>query len=93
MRPLIIALMLVATPAMAGEGGSRHEFKDMREALIRQMSPEGRYCMECHTRPRIKSYDTRPRIPPVPLPATALLFGTGLTILLVSGKRWRGSDG
>jgi hypothetical protein len=88
MKPLIIALMLVATPAMAGEGGSKHEFRDMREALIRQMSPEGRYCMECHTRPRIKSHDTRPRIPPVPLPATALLFGGAFGGILIV-KKWR----
>jgi hypothetical protein len=86
----ILALaLLLASPAAAGEGGSRHDFRDLREATIRQLSPEGRYCRECHTRPRIKSRDTRPRIPPVPIAGTALLFGTGLTILLVSGKRLR----
>jgi hypothetical protein len=87
MKPLIIALMLVATPAMAGEGGSKHEFRDMREALIRQMSPEGRYCMECHRRkPSKRAHVTNPV--PIPLPATALLFGGALGGLVIA-KRWR----
>jgi hypothetical protein len=86
--PALALALLLASPAAAGEGGSRHDFRDLREATIRQLSPEGRYCRECHTRPRIKSHDTRPRIPPIPLPATALLFGTALGGILIV-KKWR----
>lgn len=86
MRTMLV-LVLLATPALA-DGGTKHDFRDIREALVRQMSPEGRYCRECHTRPRIRREYTLPRIPEVPLPQTALLFGTALGGVVIA-KKWR----
>lgn len=84
-RPAIIALLLLASPAAAGEA-DRHDFRDTREALIRQLSPEGRYCRECHQRKSAVRAENRVPIPAVPLPATALLFGTALGGLAIVRK-------
>jgi hypothetical protein len=87
-RPAIIALLLLASPAAAGEA-DRHDFRDAREALIRQMSPEGRYCRECHARkPVRRAGEVRP-LPPVPLASTALLFGTALGGVVIATRKWR----
>jgi hypothetical protein len=84
-RPAIIALLLLASPAAAGEA-DRHDFRDAREALVRQLSPEGRYCRECHARKPIRrAGEVRP-LPPVPLASTALLFGTALGGLVIIRK-------
>jgi CRISPR-associated Cas5-like protein len=81
-------LLMLASSAWAGEGGSKHDFRDTREALIRQMSPEGRYCVECHRyRKPSRSFDVR-LVAQVPLPSTALLFGTALGGLVIA-KKWR----
>ena len=81
-------LLLTATPTLAGEADRRHEFRDAREALIRQLSPEGRYCRECHTHKRINKRHTQPRMPEVPIPATALLFASGIGAIIIS-RKWR----
>lgn len=84
----MMTLFLMTVPVSAGEADRGHDFRDVREALIRQLSPEGRYCRECHARPRIKRVYTPSRIPEVPLPQTALLFGTALGGLVIV-KKWR----
>ena len=81
-----IATMSLATPAMAGEA-DRHDFRDVREALVRQLSPEGRYCRECHQ--RAKPVTRRVTLPTeIPLPSTALLLGSGIGAIAIA-KRWR----
>jgi hypothetical protein len=87
MRYAFISLLLLATPAMAGEANRGHDFRDTREAIIRQLSPEGRYCMECHRKPRQSKSAVRP-ITPVPLPETALLLGTGIGAIAIA-RKWR----
>jgi len=97
-KPYIAAMVaaLIITPAYAGEGGSKREFKDLREGVIRQLSPEGRYCQECHRkRPIVKPRPPVKPPAPVPLPASALLFAAGMAgVAYVShrkGKRvWKG---
>lgn len=84
----VLSLLLLTTSVMAGEADRGHDFRDVREALVRQLSPEGRYCRECHQRkPAFKAENVRP-LPPVPLPATALLFGTALGGVVIA-KKWR----
>jgi hypothetical protein len=86
----LLTLLLLATPAMAGEA-DRHDFRTTREALVRQLSPEGRYCRECHAR---RSYSARrgpvfgAPVAPVPLPSTALLLGSGIGAIAIA-RKWR----
>ena len=80
MRYAIIMLAVLSSPAWAGEADRGHEFKDTREAIIRQLSPEGRYCRECHQRKPERQVYVKP-VAPIPLPETALLFGAGLAAI------------
>lgn len=87
MKAAVLTLLLLATPALAGEADRGHDFRDMREALVRQLSPEGRYCRECHQ--RTKSTKRRVTLPTeIPLPSTALLLGSGIGAVVIA-RKWR----
>lgn len=87
MKVAAITLLLLATPALAGEADRGHAFRDMREALVRQLSPEGRYCRECHQ--RTKSVTRKVTLPTeIPLPSTALLLGSGIGAIVIA-RKWR----